>query len=141
MLEELGNARPLFAADTLGNGDSAPPLGNEPDIAYFAGALGRVLDAVGIEDFDLYGVRTGAMIATELAITQPDRVVRLFLDELLLIGPAASTGTSGPPCPPPDAMGSQFNWAFHVMKDHWMFYPWWARDAAHRMRTCGPALP
>lgn len=133
LLEELGDARRLFAADTLGNGDSVAPAGTEPDIAYFADALGRVLDAVGIESFDLYGVRTGAMIATELAIARPDRVKRLFVDELLLIGPSTSTGSGGPPCPPPDAHGSQFDWAFHVMKDHWMFYPWWARDAAHRM--------
>ena len=134
LLEELGDERPLFAPDTLGNGDSAPPAMSHPDIAYFADALARALDVMGFEAIDLYGVRTGAMIAAELAIARPDRVKRLFIDELMSIGPAKRTGTSGTPCPPPDAQGSQFSWAFHVMKDHWAFYPWWARDAAHRMR-------
>ena len=133
LLEALGDTRPLFAPDTLGNGDSAPPAGDQPDIGYFAEALARALDAMKIEAIDLYGVRTGAMIATELAIAQPDRVKRLFVDELLSIGPSVRTGTSGTPCPPPDSQGSQFSWAFHVMKDHWAFYPWWAHDAAHRM--------
>jgi len=77
-------------------------------------------------------VRTGSMIATELALLQPDRVKRLILDELTVPGPARSTGEIGVPCPPPDAIGSQLDWAFHVMKDHWSFYPWWSRDAEHR---------
>lgn len=134
LMDALGDTRPLFAPDTLGNGDSAAPEGAEPDIAYFADALGRALDAVGIGIFDLYGVRTGAMIAAEVAIAHAQRVNRLFIDELLLDGPGARTGSIGPPCPPADAHGSQFSWAFHVMKDHWAFYPWWAHDADHQMR-------
>jgi pimeloyl-ACP methyl ester carboxylesterase len=133
LMEEIGDARPLFAPDTLGNGDSAPAGEDDPDISYFAGALNRALDAIGIETIDLYGVRTGAMIATEFAIAYPGRVNRLFIDELPLAGSGTRTGTSGEPCPPPDSQGSQLDWAFHVMKDHWMFYPWWSRDAAHRM--------
>ncbi len=133
LMQALGDARPLFAPDTLGNGDSCPPALDNPEISDFAEALGRVLDVMGFETVDLYGVRTGAMVATELAIAQPDRVNRLFIDELKVPGPAQQTGSYGDPCPPPDAIGSQLDWAFHVMKDHWVFYPWWSRDAEHRM--------
>lgn len=133
LMQALGDARPLCAPDTLGNGDSCPPAGDNPGIPDFADALGRVLDAMGYGTIDLYGVRTGAMIATELAIAQPNRVNRLFIDELNVPGPAQRTGAYGEPCPPPDAAGSQLHWAFHVMKDHWIFYPWWSRDAEHRM--------
>lgn len=125
-------SRRLIAPDTLGNGDSAPLFKKVAEISDFAEALGRVLDALGIDEIDLYGVRTGSMIATELALQQPDRVKRLILDELTVPGPARSTGEVGVPCPPPDAIGSQIDWAFHVMKDHWAFYPWWSRDAEHR---------
>jgi len=124
--------RRLIAPDTMGNGDSAPLEKNPADIPDFSEALGRVLDSLGVDEIDLYGVRTGAMIATEFALQQPDRVKRLILDELIVPGPAKVTGSTGDPCPPPDAIGSPLDWAFHVMKDHWIFYPWWQRDAAHR---------
>ncbi|CAN0546223.1 unnamed protein product, partial [Laminaria digitata] len=133
LLETLDDgSRRLIAPDTLGNGDSAPLFKKQAEIPDFAEALGRVLDSLGIDEIDLYGVRTGSMIATELALQQPDRVKRLILDELTVPGPARSTGQVGVPCPPPDAIGSQIDWAFHVMKDHWAFYPWWSRDAEHR---------
>jgi pimeloyl-ACP methyl ester carboxylesterase len=133
LLETLDDgSRRLIAPDTLGNGDSAPLFKKVAEIPDFAEGLGRVLDALGVDEIDLYGVRTGSMIATELALQQPDRVKRLILDELTVPGPARSTGEVGVPCPPPDAIGSQIDWAFHVMKDHWAFYPWWSRDAEHR---------
>lgn len=133
LLETLDDgSRRLIAPDTLGNGDSCPLFNKNAEIPDFAEGLSRVLDALGIDEIDLYGVRTGSMIATELALLQPDRVKRLILDELTVPGPARSTGQIGVPCPPPDAIGSQLDWAFHVMKDHWAFYPWWSRDAEHR---------
>lgn len=139
LMEALGDSRPVFAPDTLGNGDSCPLMIDNPGIPDFAEALGRVLDAMGFETVDLYGVRTGAMIATELAIAQPDRVNCLFIDELKVSGPARDTETYGDPCPAPDYVGSQLDWAFHVMKDHWIFYPWWSRDAEHRMAWDQPS--
>ena len=133
LLETLDDGtRRLIAPDTLGNGDSCPLQIEKPEIPDFAEGLSRVLDALGVDEIDLYGVRTGSMIATELALLQPDRVKRLILYELTVPGPARSTGSIGVPCPPPDAIGSQIDWAFHVMKDHWAFYPWWQRDAEHR---------
>lgn len=139
LMQGLGDSRPVFAADTLGNGDSCALTIDNPEIPDLAEALGRVLDVMGFQEIDLYGVRTGAMVATELSIAQPDRVKRLFIDELKVPGPANETGTFGDPCPAPDAIGSQLDWAFHVMKDHWIFYPWWSRDAEHRMAWDQPS--
>eukprot|EP00456_Euglypha_rotunda_P017537 TRINITY_DN16032_c0_g1_i1.p3 TRINITY_DN16032_c0_g1~~TRINITY_DN16032_c0_g1_i1.p3 ORF type:complete len:122 (-),score=28.21 TRINITY_DN16032_c0_g1_i1:11-376(-) len=42
------DAPPLIALDTLGNGDSAAPASEAPDIAYFADAALRALDALEI---------------------------------------------------------------------------------------------
>ncbi len=132
LMEELGDSRRLIAPDTLGNGDSAPPNIENPEIAYFADGLRRALDEMGVDECDLYGVRTGAMIAAELAIADPDRVHRLFIDEITVPSPREITGSYGEQCPPPDAQGRQLDWAFHVMKDHWVFYPWWERKASNR---------
>lgn len=139
LVEELGKTRPVIAPDTLGNGSSCPPGIAHPDIAYFADALRRLLDALGVGDCDLYGVRTGSMIATELALIAPDRVKHLVIDELVVPGPARSTGSSGEPPPAIDAIGSQFRWAWQVMHDHFIFYPWWSRDAEHRRKFSQPS--
>ena len=139
LVGELGKTRPVVAPDTLGNGSSCAPASENPDIAYFADALRRLLDTLGIGDCDVYGVRTGAMIATELASAAPDRVKHVIIDELIVPGPAKATGQSGEPPPRPDAIGSQFRWAWHVIHDHFIFYPWWSRDAAHRRRWEQPS--
>jgi len=139
LVEELGRTRPVIAPDTLGNGSSCPPAVASPVIAYFADALRRLLDRMEIGACDLYGVRTGAMIATELAIAAPDRVKHLVIDELIVPGPARATGQTGEPPLQPDAIGSQFRWAWHVIHDHFIFYPWWSRDAAHRRRWEQPS--
>lgn len=139
LVEELGKTRPVIAPDTLGNGSSCPPAIANPGIAYFADALRRLLDALEIHECDLYGVRTGSMIATELALLAPDRVKHLVIDELVVPGPAHSTGQIGEPPPAIDAIGSQFRWAWQVMHDHFIFYPWWSRDAEHRRQFSQPS--
>lgn len=139
LVEELGKTRPVIAPDTLGNGSSCAPGVENPDIPYFADALRRLLDAMGIDRIDLYGVRTGSMIATEFALAQPDRVGHLVIDELVVPGPARSTGSSGEPPPPIDAIGSQFRWAWQVIHDHFIFYPWWSREAKYRRRFTQPS--
>ena len=139
LVEELGRTRPVIAPDTLGNGSSCAPGVENPDIAYFADALRRLLDTMGIDRIDLYGVRTGSMIATEFALAHPDRVGHLVIDELVVPGPAKSTGSTGEPPPQIDAIGSQFRWAWQVIHDHFIFYPWWSRDAEHRRRFAQPS--
>ncbi|MSO64725.1 MAG: alpha/beta fold hydrolase [Alphaproteobacteria bacterium] len=134
LIQGLGGARPVWAPDTLGNGDSCPPAVAQPEIGYYADAVARSLDALGIERFDLYGVRTGASIATELAITRPGRVRRLVLDDVRIHSIATMTAATEMPCPPPDQIGSQLGWAWHVMRDHAVFFPWFQPDAAHRIQ-------
>ena len=46
-LVEAGRRGPIIAPDTLGNGDSARPAGEHPDIAYFADSMRRLIDALG----------------------------------------------------------------------------------------------
>ena len=31
-----------------------------------------------------------------------------------------------------DLMGSQFNWVWHFVRDTFLYWPWYRRDAAHR---------
>ena len=96
LLAELGRDRFALAPDTLGNGDSCAPAAEAPDIAYFADATCRLLEALGLGRVDLYGAHTGARIATEIALTRPDRVRKLVLDGFNSTRRTTWTRSSGP---------------------------------------------
>jgi pimeloyl-ACP methyl ester carboxylesterase len=118
----------------LGNGDSTAPHGVAPAITYFADAHLRAIDALGIERFDLYGSHTGANIACEIAIAQPERVRSLILDGISLYSAEerADMLLNYAPGVRIDLMGSQFHWVWHFVRDTFLFWPWYRRDAAHR---------
>lgn len=131
----LSRGRRVIATDTLGNGDScAPQAGERPPIAYFADAHVRALDSLAVETFDLYGTHTGANIACEIAIAHPGRVRRLILDGVSLYAPEeqADMLANYAPGVTLDLNGSQLHWIWHFVRDVYLFWPWYRRDAAHR---------
>ena len=134
LMRPLGMSRHVVAPDTLGNGDSAAPRGDAPPLAYFADAHVRALDALRIDRFDLYGSHTGANIACEIAIGHPDRVRRLILDGISLYSAEERADMLAHYAPgvPIDHIGSQFNWIWHFVRDVYLFWPWYRRDASHR---------
>ncbi len=68
----------VVAMDTIGYGDSYKPAGTSTIEDYAAGAL-ALLDGLGIPSAAVVGHHTGAVVAVELAATQPARVERLVL--------------------------------------------------------------
>ncbi len=134
LTEQLGLSRWTLAPDNLGQGDSCAPDTDYPAIGYFGDAMVRLLDALKIDKADLYGTHTGAHTAMDVAIRYPDRVGKLILDGIGLpprdlkddyIAHLRET-------PPYDYSGSQYLWAFHVIKDMFIWFPYYRRDAAHR---------
>ena len=138
LLRVLGRERHVIAPDTLGNGDSVAPAHDRVDMAYFAGAHMRALDALGVGAFDLYGTHTGGNIAIEIAIARPDQVGSMILDGVSLYGEAEQADLLANYVPDVtiDLNGSQFNLLWHFVRDVYLFWPWYKRDAAHR-RTGG----
>ena len=141
MMRLLGQHRRVLATDTLGNGDSSPPLGAAPDIGYFADAHLRALAALGVERFDLYGSHTGANIACEIALLRPQSVRRLVLDGVSLYSAAerAEMLAHYAPAVRIDAQGSQFLHLWTFVRDAFLFWPWYRPDAAHRRATGLPS--
>jgi pimeloyl-ACP methyl ester carboxylesterase len=139
-LIETGTPRELIAPDTLGNGDSAPPSPAHPDIAYFADSLRRLLDALGIEQADVYGSHTGARIACEFAAAFPQRARRVILDGIIEYDDATRqlVVENYAPTVPPDDYGRHFIWAFNFVRDQAIYFPYFQRDPAHRL---GGAMP
>ena len=134
LTETLGHGRWTLAPDNLGQGDSCAPDTDNPDISYFGDAMMRTLDALKIDKADLYGTHTGAHTAMDMAIRYPDRVGKLILDGIGLpprdlkddyIAHLRET-------PPYDYSGAQYLWAFTVIKDMFIWFPYYRRDAEHR---------
>lgn len=128
-------APPLIAPDMPGNGDSDAFAPDAPDIGWYADALIRLLDAMGLDRVDLYGTHTGARVACEVAAAHPDRVGRLIFDGIadypdetrdLLLRDYA-------PEMVPDDYGTQFVWAFHFVRDQALHFPHFLRDPDHRL--------
>jgi pimeloyl-ACP methyl ester carboxylesterase len=127
----------LIALDTLGNGDSAAPTPDAPDIAYFADAALRALTAMGVDRFHLYGALTGARMACEMAVVAPERIGRLVLEgmgefsadlQALLLDRYAPEMT-------PHDYGYQLLWAFNFVRDQALHFPYFQRDPDHRLMT------
>ncbi len=141
LLAAFGQDRHVVATDTAGNGDSAVALPDAPDIAAFTAIHLAALDALGIERFDLYGTHTGASIAAEIAIAAPDRVRCLILDGVGIYTEQeqAEMLARYAPAVRPDLQAQYLMWAWHFVRDTYVFWPWYATDAAHRRPTGLPS--
>jgi pimeloyl-ACP methyl ester carboxylesterase len=84
VLPILGERFHAIAMDTIGFGDSSKP--REPDtIESWAEVAVSLLDALGVARASLVGHHTGAVIATEIAASYPDRVDKLVLSAPALV--------------------------------------------------------
>ncbi|MEZ5500834.1 MAG: alpha/beta fold hydrolase [Steroidobacteraceae bacterium] len=72
----IGRDRSVFAPDTPGYGASDAPS-EPPQIADYAAAMGDFLDSMRFRSIDVLGYHTGAVIATELALSRPTQIRRL----------------------------------------------------------------
>ncbi|MFC7208558.1 alpha/beta fold hydrolase [Comamonas endophytica] len=106
-------------------------------VAQLADAHLRALDALGIGRFDLYGTHTGASIASEIAIAQPQRVRALVLDGIGLYAEdeQAELLAHYVPRVEIDQNGSQIHLLWTFVRDAYLFWPWYRKDAAHRRPT------
>ena len=130
LMAALGETRRVIAPDTLGNGDSAPPGPDAPDMDYYAGSVARVLDALGIDQADIYGSHTGAHIACELAIRHPDRVRRVIFDGVGLMSHETRADYLARYAPEmrPDDWGRHFTWAWNFIRDQTLYFPYFKTD-------------
>lgn len=134
-LRAAGAAQRLIAPDTLGNGDSAAPEGDAPEIAYFADSVRRVLDALQIDRVDVYGAHTGARTAAELAIIAPDRVGRIVFDGIVEYEAEFKRQVLANYAPEvrPDEFGRHLVWAWNFVRDQALHSPYFMRDPEHRL--------
>jgi len=143
LIRAFAPTRRVVALDTMGNGDSvADRMPIEPDIAYFADKGLEALQGLGIDKFDLYGTHTGGSIAAEIAILAPERVRCLVIDGIGLYPDDLQRELLEryAPAMKPDLHGAHITWAWHFVRDTYLFWPWYRTDAAHR-RALGLPSP
>ncbi|NKB44651.1 MAG: alpha/beta fold hydrolase [Alphaproteobacteria bacterium] len=135
----FGETRRVIAPDTLGNGDSAAPSPDEPDITYFADSVVRLLDKLGLEKVDFYGSHTGGRTGCEMAVRHPDRVRRVVIDGLVEYEPElkAQILENYAPAVTPDDHGGHLSWALNFVRDQAFFFPYFMRDADHALGNPG----
>lgn len=139
-IEWLGENFTVIALDTPGHGNSSPLPQPTPEIADFADALATTLTALGIERCALYGVRTGAQIALQFAITHPDRASPTILDGLPLPRRPASTQYVQRHLQPiePEADGAHLVRLWSRVLDVHRYDPWFEKFASTRIACALP---
>jgi pimeloyl-ACP methyl ester carboxylesterase len=83
-MSEIGNDRVAVAPDNPGYGESDPPP-RPPTIDDLAGAIGDVIDGLGLGEVDVLGYHTGSSVAVALARQRPS------VRNVILVGAAALT--------------------------------------------------
>ncbi|MSO64895.1 MAG: alpha/beta fold hydrolase [Alphaproteobacteria bacterium] len=140
LIARLGEHRYIVAPDLMGMGDSDGPTEESPDMGYFAAAVYRFLDKMGIERFDLWGSMTGAHCAIEMSLMKPERPKRLYIELVHFYDESTRAALQANHAPKVtiDQIGSQINLLWHLARDQHIFFPWFARDGAHRRPTSLP---
>ena len=134
LIQQLGRNRNIFAPDTLGFGDSPPPIKDIPNAEDYAESTVRVMDALSIEKCDLYGSHTGAHIACELAIMHPDRINRIVFDGIGMFSEEDKKDFLANYAPEvnPDEFGQHLIWAWNFVRDQVIHFPYFRRTPEFR---------
>ena len=139
-LREAGFSGDILAPDTLGNGDSCAPAGDEPDIGYFAGSMIRMLDALGIERAHFYGTHTGARIACECGAAYSGSCASVILDGITEYEDALRQEiiANYAPVVEPDEYGRHLIWAFNFCRDQALYFPHFKKLPDNRLSVPMP---
>lgn len=134
LISALGRSFRVLAPDTLGNGDSSGPMPEQPEVGFYAGIIADFLAALGVRACSVYGTHTGASIAMELARSGRVTIDRLVLDGVGLYAPEFRERVLRDYIPDikPDDSGAYLLRLWSMLRDMYLFWPWFDRRAASR---------
>ncbi len=124
----LASGGPFVALDVAGNAESDPLPESGAALTAYAEDVRGVLDALGLDSFDMCGSGAGAALALELA-HQDARAGKVVLSQPVLPDPAARDDYLAHYAPPIEACwdGTHFLTAWHMLRDRAFFWPWYRR--------------
>ena len=135
LLSHLSQHFCCIAFDTPGYGASQPLPDGKDSLNDFAKVLRDAINALGLQDFGLYGTHTGAAIALELAELMPERVTALLLDGLAMFSAEEQQSFFQHYliCHEPQWDGSHLNQIWSRILDQTTFFPFYSRTPSTRL--------
>jgi pimeloyl-ACP methyl ester carboxylesterase len=140
MMQAFATDRPVVAFDTPGNGDSAS-LPGTPEMREIAGAVVEAIESLGLDEYDVYGTHTGAMLAIEVGIARPGQVRHVVLDGVTMFTPDEIADMLPKYLFPLQITsdGSHLTWAWQLRRDMALWFPWYEHNVEHMWK--GPTFP
>lgn len=134
MLGRLSLTHSCIAPDTPGYGLS-DPLPVDTDMESLAAGVIELADALGLEQFAVYGFHTGAMIGIAVAMHYPDRVTAVAANGCLALTSAerAEMLASYLPAFDPSWDGAHLAWLWARLREQAIFFPWYRGEDDHRL--------
>ncbi len=135
VIERLAQSHRVVAVDYFGNGESDKPE-RAVTIETLADDAIALADALGFDDFDLWGSHTGALVAMELTVRHPKRVGRAVLEGPVFISAAFQADLLEKYFPPMklDSWGLHLQLFWNWRRDLFMYWPWYKVDYAAARR-------
>jgi len=136
LMDLWSNDFTMIAPDTPGFGASDPLESDKITIEDIAEATIELADALGIDEFGLYGFHTGAIISIALADKFPDRVEAIACNGVLVLTDDELEKIREKYLPPfiPQWDGGHLNWLWSRMREQLVFFPWHERSKDTRMQ-------
>lgn len=129
--------RPVVALNLPGHGESDDTLARgKPSVAAYADAVIAALDALRIDCVDVVGTGLGSVIGLELALRHRDRINALAMTGVAYVDDAlaAQLVERIAPAIKPDWYGGYLLEAWHTVRDHGLFWPWYERTGSAAIR-------
>jgi pimeloyl-ACP methyl ester carboxylesterase len=126
----LAQGRRVYLPDLPGGGGSDPVA--TPDAGAYSDALRGVISALRLPQVDVVADLTSTPLAIDLARQAPDRVRRLVLDGVPLLGVQERRELFRNYCPKiaPRGDGAHLVALFHRFRDQELSWPWYDRRAS-----------
>lgn len=133
-LRAFGDAYLCIAPDIPGMGQSGTIAEPVPSIEVLARYFLALLDQLGIARAVVYGAHTGALIATQMARVQPERVAGLLLDGYPIYTDEEAAQRLASYFPPLTAGwdGAHLLWLWHRYREQFLYWPWNTKSATTR---------
>jgi len=131
VIERLARTHRVVAVDYFGNGES-DKLERDVTVEMLADDAKALADALGFEHLDLWGSHTGALIAMEFAVLNPERVGRAVLEGPVFISADFQADLLENYFPPlkPDPWGLHLLRFWNWRRDLFLYWPWYKVDYA-----------
>ena len=125
-----------IAPDSPGFGVSDPLGVTHAEMRDFADAALEFMDALGIERAAVYGFHTGAMISAAIAAAYPERIACAAANGYVMLaeGEKLDIAEHYLPAFRPAWDGSHLTWLWARMREQSIFFPWYAKSLAARLR-------